>query len=166
MWRSRAKIVWSKYMRIHTFMSFPSARIVLWCYIIFYFVFWHISTLKTCITWHSTNVLNFPFPALSSWEGLWMLEENEEGKKYIRRSRSSDKEGKNKQEERHTGCWMLKGKWVECSKEVQRNMDTWGLLEAFGFIKLVLSKQMKMMLQVQFLILQVIYLGFDRLSVK
>lgn len=75
-------------------------------------------------------------------------------------------EGKNKQQETHTGCWMFKGRWIECSKEVQRNMDTWGLLEAFGFIKLVLSKQMKMMLQLQFFILQVIYLGFDRLSVK
>lgn len=40
------------------------------------------------------------------------------------------------------------------------------LLEAFGFIELVLSKQMKMMLQVYVLILQLICLGFNRLFVK
>lgn len=36
-----------------------------------------------CSTWHSTNILNFPFPDLSSWEGLWMLEANEEGKNIL-----------------------------------------------------------------------------------
>lgn len=61
---------------------------------------------------------------------------------------------------------MLKERWTECSKAAGENTGASGLVEAFGFMKLVLSKQMKLMLHLQVLILQVIYLGFVRLSVK
>lgn len=50
---------------------------------------------------------------------------------------------------------MVKARGVEYSKELWLNTGTLGLLEAFGFIQLVLSKHMKV------LILQCIYLGFD-----
>lgn len=119
MWGSREKLFGQSTWEFILPSPFLLQELIrVWCYIVFYFVFWHISTLKTCIMWHSINVLNFPFPALSSWEAL---EENEEEKNCIRRSRNSGKESKNKRGERGTGCLILKERWIECSKEAGKN---------------------------------------------
>lgn len=43
------------------------------------------------------------------------------------------------------GCFTLKARWVEYSQELWIKTGTSGLLDAFGFIQLVLPKHMKML---------------------
>lgn len=140
MWRSRAKIVWPKYMKIQTFICFPSTRIA--CYIVFS-DFAHID-IEDVYYMAFFKFLKF-FLSL-----LWVIERvyecyrrKRKEKKHISRNKNSDKVSKKVQEERDMRCLMLKARGVEYSKDLWINTGTWGLLEAFGFMQLGLSKHMK-----------------------
>lgn len=74
-----------------------------------------------------------------------MLEGKEERKKNTSGGRETVVKWARKCRKKETGCFTLKARWVEYSQELWIKTGTSGLLDAFGFIQLVLPKHMKML---------------------